>query len=397
MLKVPMHKTAARVGMLLLASGLALSPAVANACDNAERLRLSDEAKKLAQRNAWSGVERTYEAMQKTRCELNFDEHFLGAQAARTLGKVFEMYERLTAAREIDPQQEIVDSLNAIETTYGRVHIKGDARRRPELNRPSMPFAPDQRKAIEWAKEVVAGTGSFRGMLPQGEYTVGDRTFTVEAGADWQVLEVGRIKGKAAEGVVRSEGAINYAGLVATVGPNFLLSGEPGKPVENDAGIHQFAPHNLSASGMSVSLGGELGLTYKAPEAGIAATIGYMGGYGNDTLHGFNGWLAGVIRPGELRVAAGPSYTLITGKGTGVATWFDVDHNKRADANETLRYQGASWGGGIQASVGYGVLDLDSMRGFAELHGAWHTDGARSFSGVGLRVGVVPTVPRFKQ
>lgn len=397
--------------MLVGVTGLAL-PDEANAeCLESEKYRLSGELKKLAQRNAWSGVERTYEAMIATGCELDFEEHGLGAESARYLGKTFEMYERLTAAKAIDPQQAVLDSLAGLDSNYGRVEIKGDPRRRPILARAAMPFAPDQRKSIEWAITVVTETGSFKGMLPVGDYTISEIPFTVATGSEWQVVTVGKVKApkappgegggggdKPAPSVAQNQGAINWAGLVATVGPNFMLTPAPKEPVmDEEAGRHQFAPDSIFASGAQLQLGGELGLTYAAPEAGLAATIGYGGGFGNDTLHQFSGWLAGVVRPGELRIAAGPTYSLITGKGTGVASWFDVGHDLGANPNENIKYQGVSWGGGAAASVGVGVFDVgEKMRGYAELGGGWTTDGARNFMGFGLRVGLVPTVPRFK-
>lgn len=379
---------------LLLAFTAAMpATAVASDCNKAEYHRLSSEAEKLAQRNAWAGVERAYEAMIATGCELDFDDHHTGAQSARTLGKIWETYQRLSAATALDARPEIAEMLAGFDQQYGRVRIKGDARRRPELHREAMPFAPDQRKAIEWAQQVLAGTGSFEGMLPLGDYEVGGNPFTVSAGGEWQLVEVGRVKGTAA---VQKQGAVHWAGLVATVGPGQQISPEPGSPVVSDRGLHQFAPHDISATGISMAVGGEVGLTYRAPEAGVAATLGYSGGYGNDTLHGFNAWLAAVVRPGEARIAFGPSYALMTGRGTGVASWFDVGHDPDRTPNDTLRYQGWSWGGGLQGSVGYGLLDLGAMKGLVELHGAWHTDGARTFTTAGLRLGVVPRVPRFR-
>lgn len=379
--------------LLLLALATAVPAAARADCDKAEYNRLSSEAERLAQRNAWAGVERAYLAMVATGCALDFDDHHVGAQSARTLGKMWETYQRFSAAAALDPRPEIAEALQGFDQSYGRVRIQGDARRRPELHREAMPFAPDQRKAIEWAQEVLAGTGSFEGMLPLGDYEVGGQPFTVAPGSEWQVVAVGKVKGTAA---VRQQGLVNYAGLVVTAGAGQQISPEPGAPLLTDTGRHQFAPHDISATGFSLAVGGELGLTYRAPEAGLAATLGYAGGYGDDTLHGFNAWLAAVVRPGEARIAVGPSYALFTGRGTGVASWFDVGHDPRRDPNEGLRYQGWSWGGGVQASVGYGLLDLGSLRGLVELHGAWHTDGARPFGAVGLRVGVVPAVPRFR-
>jgi hypothetical protein len=129
---------------------------------------------------------------------------------------------------------------------------------------------------------------------------------------------------------------------------------------------------------------------------GVAALVGYQGGYGNDTLHAFSGWFAGVIRPGQLRIAVGPKYQVVGGKGQGVAEWFDVGQDPSRDSNEQLRNQGWSWGGGAEGSVGYGLIDLDKLRGGIEIGGGWMTDGSRSFTSIGLRVGVFPNVPRFE-
>ena len=93
----------------------------------------------------------------------------------------------------------------------------------------------------------------------------------------------------------------------------------------------------------------------------------------------------------------GPSYSFIGGRGTGVASWYDVGQDPQTEPVEGIRYQGLSYGGGLTGSVGMGLFDVgDSMRGFVELGGGWTTDTTRSFTGFGLRVGVVPTVPRFK-
>jgi hypothetical protein len=367
-------------------------PATAFAeCEEAERLRLADEAKKLAQRNAWSGVERAYTSLLETKCVLTFDDHFLGAQSARYLGKTFEMYTRLGDARALDQRSEIIENMEAIDMNYGRVDLRGDARFRPELTREAMPFAPDQRKSIEWAQEVIANTGSFNGMLPKGEYGVGGTAFAVEAGEEFQVIEVGKIKGRDED-----QPLINYAHIVASVGPHFLLTGEPGDPTLDSNEQHQFAPATVFTSGFAVQLGTELGLTYRSPEAGIAFTLGYSGGFGNDTVHTFKGWAAGVLRPGEWRLALGPTYTVLTGQGTGVAGWFDRGQDGSRDPADAIRYQGFAYGPGAEWSAGYGVLDLDKLRGVVELGSAWQYDGSRSYFGFGLRVGIVPTVPRFE-
>lgn len=390
-----------RCHALLVAAltGAALTPSLASACDMAEKLRLSEEQKKLASRNAWAGVERSYESLLDTKCDLGYDQHFLGSESARVLGKTWERYVRLEKALGFEENQELKDQMAAIEADYGRIEIRGDPRRRPKFSRAEMPFAPDQRKSIEWAETVIANTGSFYGMLPSGEYAVGDLTVTVDAGnTDFQLVTVGKgakrpSGGGGGEDGPDDPGAIRYANLVATVGPSIIATTVGGESTLAD-GATQFVPSPITASGFSAQVGGEIGLTYAEPALGVATVVGYSGGYGTDTLHNIHIWAAGVMRPGELRVALGPQYVVLAGRGTGIT---EEAASERNVANaENFQFGGAAWGPGLQTSVGYGLLDFDTLRGVVELGGSWHSDGARSYFGAGLRVGIVPTVPRFK-
>jgi hypothetical protein len=401
---------------LLIAAAL-FAPGIARACDEAERLRLTEEQKKLAQRNAWAGVERAYEALQDTKCTLEYANFFLGAESARKLGKVYEQYERLQQALAVapevdrdtgeDPRPKIQDSLDAIDGAYAKVEIRGDPRRRPVLSRPEMPFAPDQRSAIEWAQTVVAETGSFKGMLPFGKYVVGEQDFEIAASENWVVVDVGKVKhpgvatvanpdnpNQAQVGGTTTESAIRYASLVAVAGPAFLDTPETNVQVQLNGG-DAFAPSDVFLSGFAVELGGELGLTYSEPALGVAMTVGYQGGFGTATFHVVDGWFAGVLRPGDLRLALGPMYQVSLGKGTGVASWFDRGQDPNVDPVGDIPYAGLGWGPGAKGSVGYGLLDLDKLQGVVEVGGAWQSDGARNYYTFGLRVGLVPTVPRF--
>jgi hypothetical protein len=80
-------------------------------------------------------------------------------------------------------------SLGEIEVYYGSVDIAPQSkspskkqRARLELIPVIRPMAPDQRKSIEAAALVIKDTGSFRGLLPAGNYTLADKKFTVIAG-----------------------------------------------------------------------------------------------------------------------------------------------------------------------------------------------------------------------
>jgi hypothetical protein len=377
--------------MAALSLTLLTSVSAEAACDEAERLRLSDEAKKLAQRNAWSGVERAYTNLLNTECVLSLDDHLNGAQAARSLGKIYEVYQRLGRARDIDQRSDLIEDMESINQIYGRAEIIGDPRFRPTLTREAMPFAPDQRKAIEYAIEVVSNTGSFKGMLPRGEYDISGKVLVVEPGTDeFQVVTVPKIKGRDAD-----QPMIRYANAVAILGPSFLFTPAPTQPTVDSNGEHQFAPKTLFGGGVQVQIGAELGLSYREPPIGLAATVGYGGAYGANSMHQISGWIAGVIRPDEWRFAVGPTYNVVLGSGTGVADWFERGQDP-SRTTDSITFAGVAYGGGLQASAGYGVLDLDKLRGIVELGTAWSTDGARSYVGFGVRVGIVPAVPRFK-
>jgi hypothetical protein len=158
----------------------------------AEAFRLAEEMRKLATRNAWSGVERAYGQIMEVGLKSlqNAGEvYFLGAQAARSDGKSQVMVQRIQKAMAAGyDRQECQNTLEEVERDYGAVVIvPGPDRGKkvkegPELIAQAMPFNPTYRKAIIAAQQTLASTGSFKGLLPGGAYTVGDHQFTVEPG-----------------------------------------------------------------------------------------------------------------------------------------------------------------------------------------------------------------------
>jgi hypothetical protein len=186
---------------------------------SAEVKRLTEEITKLAQRNAWTGVERTYKVLESMGDEaFNLIPkgltsaaaiHELGAQASLILGEMQRYQTRLlrakrsldTAGGPIDDVslRRIIDSLDAIEKAYGAVTIAPRSEptsekqrkrlqgRGPELIPVVQPsgFAPDQRRSIEAAAKVIKETGYFTGLLPApGRYTLAGQSFTVNAGTE---------------------------------------------------------------------------------------------------------------------------------------------------------------------------------------------------------------------
>ena len=69
----------------------------------AEQYRLREELSSLAEKNAWSGVERTYEALEALGLPLSLEDMTLGALAARNEGNMLAALERLQRAVQLAP------------------------------------------------------------------------------------------------------------------------------------------------------------------------------------------------------------------------------------------------------------------------------------------------------
>lgn len=446
----------ARITTAAVLVGLVQASSTAWACNNAEKLRLADELKSLAQKNAWAGVERKYDDIKKTKCDLSAKIQMIAADSAQNLGKTYERWERLAAANEVEPNDAVSETISGIETTYGRIDILGDPRRPAPLLREAMPFAPDQRKSIEWAQKVVENTGSFKGMLPAGEYKVADKTFIVVPGNP-EFIEVKIGKGKRPSGGSQvptgDKPLINWSGPVATVGvglwgtsaPNrasVLLDGEaitgPASTGQNASGETIVCPKwdpNGGDDGqggfsgesdvdrvlsdtpneeqcarterqpgdipmgfnIDVQLGYEVGLTYRKPELGAVVTVNGRFNFHTNIhqVYVFGGLL---MRPGDFRITAGPTYGLVMGSATGAAEWVDEgqDADFRRTQQKTWRLPGLAGGGGFAGSFGWAPLKLGPFQGVIELHGNTMWDNRRNYTGFGLRFGIVPKIERFE-
>lgn len=135
----------------------------------AEYIRLSQELEKLATRNAWPGVVRTYDALIATGVAPKFEDHLIGAHGARAIGDITSARQRLLLANELREEREVIDWLWEIDSTYGQVYLACDAGK-GQLQAEAMPFDPDQAHAVEFAAAKVLENGVFEGYLPQGKY-----------------------------------------------------------------------------------------------------------------------------------------------------------------------------------------------------------------------------------
>jgi len=160
----------------------------------AEHERLVDEMENLVARQIWGGVERKYKEMQKLEIELSQDDHLNGAYAARELGDMAAVYERLKKASQIDPSKEVIDWLWEIDSNYGHVELVTVPSRSADLAIEEMPFDTSQRKAVEIAVSAAKDDGTFSGLIPKGSYTFAGQTFMIEPGVSVRIEVSPRVR-----------------------------------------------------------------------------------------------------------------------------------------------------------------------------------------------------------
>jgi len=166
-----------------------------------EHGRLGSELVKLAQRNTWSGVERTYRSLVALGVPLTPQQHLLGAQAALTTGETLLAAWRLrrvpgeaqagASAADVDAVATAASLRETIAARYGLVSVYVGQGSVPALFRDDMPFAQQEQDSITAAQRTVGTTRAFAGLLPVGTYRIDAETFTVEPGPDWLVVAVG--------------------------------------------------------------------------------------------------------------------------------------------------------------------------------------------------------------
>jgi hypothetical protein len=179
----------------------------------AEQYRLREEMAALAEKNAWSGVERTFTSLQALGLPLSLEDMTLGALAARNEGNMLAALERLQRAVQLAPQEagtpayaEAQAASDDLKARYNFVHvvIHETGKKVPNIERPEMPFSPEDRKAIAYAQERIATNRAFMGLLPVGSYRLVDQTFEVQPfTANVPMLEL-RVGTPAVSGSVRT-------------------------------------------------------------------------------------------------------------------------------------------------------------------------------------------------
>ncbi len=177
------------VGTLLLLPALAfaapsddepvLTPEQLAQQTNAEYVRLSQDLEELASRNAWSGVERAFLGILATGVSPSFDDLVSGAHAARAVGDVNAVRERLLLDNGEREDRTVIDWLFEIDSNYGLVYLAGDPGE-VALTPAVAPFNPDHLAAVQFAAKQIEQSGVYEGYLPAGTYAFASREVQVQ-------------------------------------------------------------------------------------------------------------------------------------------------------------------------------------------------------------------------
>jgi len=172
---------------------LLASPAHAGkkTAQQAEVRRLYEDATRLSDRGAWTGVERAYLQMltlERKGAELGHDHHLIGAEAAQNQGDPFATWERLRRAQEVESRMETLTLLATIEATYSRFQIEIHPSFDGEITLTSLDplFDPLHRATLEAAEATLQENRYLDGLLPLGRYRLAEEVALESYGGDPQ-------------------------------------------------------------------------------------------------------------------------------------------------------------------------------------------------------------------
>lgn len=373
---------------LLVAVAFALAAPAAQAQspeDQAEKVRLVEDMKRLARRNAWRGVDEAYLkllALQARGVALDNADHELGADAATALGDISSAYDRLKRASNMRASDEVKQRIAAIEADFGSVKLVAEPKYIGtwELSAAQMPFAADQRNAISKAQGALAAGRSYEGLLPYGAYTFGPKSFEVKPGAGLTTVTLGQEDG------VQKERGVAYIGPRIDLGPAFTVVGAPSA----DAGIQ---PDGFSGAGGRLGVGLQLGMH---SGFGGLVQVGYHGLFGGreegteafettgSSLQMGFAWLAGSWRRGGLDLSLGPVFAFGAARTTGLA------EGAVFEGQEYQALKGSVMSTGGSLGLSYVFMDLGSMKAGVGLQGGAQLDGARMYPWGQLGLTVAP-------
>ncbi len=406
--------------LLPLLAALAFTPLVlpvahAGEVEKAEHTRIGEEMRKLAARNAWPAVEASFkrlEELEKKGEVITYREFMLGGEAARALGDMTAARARVDRAAKLDPTKEALEWLGEVDRNYGRVEISFDSRYQgPRTLTPAVPpFAPDQRASVTFAQAQLEAGKGYTGLLPAGEYSIGDTKVNVALGEKVATLRVGPPAAPPKEAF-----KLAYVGPRAQVGVAFTSAGDVDDgSLSADSGLQAAA---FGGSGARLGVGLEIGLS---KTFGVIAEVGYHNLFGAPTrdgeplaereeyltsgnsMHLGYGWLAANLRFGKVWLAAGPIWSagggVVQGVDSGCADGACGDYAGLADDGAAYqRLDGDVKMGGGAASLSYALVDLGSLKGAVTLEGGAQSDTFRMYPWGQVAFTIAPSASRRKE
>lgn len=165
-----------------LATTTFVAPIVHAACsivDAGEIVRLRTELGRLARKNATSGAIAQFRSMLRLGakgCEIRPDDYQIAGNAARASGAIGQAIEWLDRAGP-NSGPDVQD----LRTRFGMAAIREKPGALTRVD--GMPFAPDERAAVEAAITACRERGKYTGFLPVGTYNYEAKSFEVRSGS----------------------------------------------------------------------------------------------------------------------------------------------------------------------------------------------------------------------
>jgi hypothetical protein len=137
----------------------------------AEYQRLSEDMARMAKVGNWSAVERSFRRLDAISQDHPFKVLVAAAYSARETGNVALVRDRLQQAAALQADEDVQNWLFSLQEKYVAVTLAADLADDMRLFPKQMPFAPEERAAVQFAMQTVEDEAMFVGLLPKGEYT----------------------------------------------------------------------------------------------------------------------------------------------------------------------------------------------------------------------------------